>query len=231
MARRARVVNTIERPIEDETDNDSVEVVTEETSDNGATETPSSAFSVVDKRGDDYVPPPSDAFGNIEVVEGQPKRRGRKPGTRVAKATASDVAGAAPLLVGLTNQVVVAWVGPECAMAETEAKFLTPSVARVLARLPAGAAQQVSLYTDPLIILTALGLWAARIAKIKEMQAKQKFQVTPFEAARAYGESGTNIGETVEPEGIPIMPTETIKVDEQRANGQTTEIWRGRNPV
>jgi hypothetical protein len=86
-------------------------------------------------------------------------------------------------------------------MLQTEANFLTPSVARVLSRLPRGAAQQVSLYTDPFIILVALGLWATRISRIKDAQAKQKYQVEPLEFARAGGESGT--------EFTPTQPTTT----------------------
>lgn len=230
MARRARVVRTAEEiPAEEGRDQDQVEPAEAEGA--GAAEAAPSAFSVVDRRGDDYVPPADSPIGSIEVIEPEPKRRGRKPGTRVARATPNEIAQAAPLLVGLTNQVVVTWMGPECAMAETEAKFLTPSVARVLSRLPAGAAQQVSLYTDPFIILCALGLWAARIAKIKEMQAKAQYQTTPFEAARAYGESGTNFGEVTEPIDQQPMPVEPTRMDEARAKSAANTIYQGRNPV
>jgi hypothetical protein len=150
----------------------------------------SGGFNIVDRSKND------DPLSTIEVVEAAP-RRGRPVGStrsnRVPRATPNEIAQAAPLMVGLTNQVVVSWLGPECAMLQTEANFLTPSVARVLSRLPRGAAQQVSLYTDPFIILVALGLWGSRIARIKDAQAKQKYQTTPFEAARAYGESGTEL--------------------------------------
>lgn len=131
------------------------------------------------------------------------------------KATPSEIAQAAPLIVGLSNQVVVSWLGPECAMLQTEANFLTPSVARVLSRLPRGAAQQVSLYTDPFIILVALGLWATRISRIKDAQAKQKYQVEPLEFARAGGESGT--------EFVASSPSATeppIAQSEESKNGQ-----------
>ncbi|SRR5579864_1165302 len=229
MVRRARVVATDsaaqEGVSEDQIAADSAPVADGE-------ETPSSSFSVIDRRGDDYVPPSDEALGHIEIIEGEPKRRTRRPRNVVPKATSNEIAQAAPLLVGLSNQVVVTWMGPECAMLEQEARFITPSVARILSRLPRGAAEQVSLYTDPFIVLTALGLWAARIARIKEMQAKQAYQVTPFEAARAYGESGTNLGEVSEPIGQQPMSTEVVSPpDAARANGATSTIMQGRNPV
>ncbi len=103
-------------------------------------------------------------------------------------------------------------------MLQTEAAFLTPSIARILSRLPRGAAAQVSLYTDPFIVLTALGLWAARISRVKAEQARDKYQVKPFEAARAYGESGTEFRPDV-----PTPAPTTIQSEggnESSSNGQ-----------
>lgn len=173
-----------------------------------------SGFSVVDHRADDAEP-----LSSIEVVEAQP-RRGRPPGTgktRVPRATPNEIAQAAPLLVGLTNQVVVTWMGPECAMLQTEANFLTPSVARILSRLPRGAAQQVSVYTDPFIVLVALGLWAARITRVKDQQARNKYYVEPHEQARAVGESGTELTPDTPAEQPMGEPSEESKNGRARA--------------
>lgn len=202
MARRTRIIETDEfrNPQEN---GDSNQVVANDPADDnenetGTTDASASAgvtgFTVVDHADDAK----DDPLSSIEVIEAAP-RRGRPAGqtrARIPKATPSEIAQAAPLMVGLTNQVVVSWLGPECAMLQTEANFITPCVARVLTRLPRGAAQQVSLYTDPFIILTALGLWATRIARIKDQQAKQKYVVEPREAARSYGESGTEFTAT-----------------------------------
>lgn len=230
MARRARIVGPAESPAEEEGRNQDQGESTE-TAESESVETASSAFSVVDRRGDDYVPPNDSAIGSIEIIEGEPKRRTRQTRARIPKATANEIAQAAPLIVGLSNQVVVSWLGPECAMMQTEANFLTPSVARMLARLPAGAAQQVSYYTDPFIVLVALGLWASRIARIKDAQAKAQYQTTPFEAARSYGASGTNLGEDVPPINQTDLPDADIRIDPDRANGAASTIMQGRNPI
>lgn len=156
----------------------------------------------------------------VEVVQEPPKRRGRAPG---AAARGADVAQAAPLLVTLTDQVCVAWLGPECAMLPQEKGVLTPSVGRVLARLPRGAAEQVSLYTDPFVILIALGLWARRIASIKEQQARYA-QLPVQEQQRASGYSGTEytVPENVR-EDAPVVPFRPEVEEKPVANGVSVD--------
>jgi hypothetical protein len=181
----------------------------------------STGFTVVDRSNET-------PFSTIEVIE-SPKR-GRPAGTRtprVPRATPNQVASVAPpLIVGLMNQAVVAWAGPECAMLQTEANFLTPSIARIISRLPSAAAQAVSVYTDPFVVIATLGLWGARIVRIKDEQAKQKYQIAPKEAARAYGESGTEYTITNPPPegGSAVNP-------EPRQNGAADAILRTMNPT
>lgn len=228
MARRARI---IAESAQEEGSNSDQNVTTTTEIETGEQDSASEAgvtggFQVVDRSSEDS------PFSQLEVVEAP--RRGRPPGqarstTRVPRATPNEIAQAAPLLVGLSNQVVVTWLGPECAMLQTEANFITPSVARILARLPRGAAQQVSLYTDPFIVLTALGLWAARIARIKDAQAKQKYQVEPFEAARAYGESGTEFQPETTGETPPISQSEESKNGQAKA--ASAAIFRTVSPT
>jgi hypothetical protein len=242
MARRARiVVNEAEEegdqnqgvnnaPNDDETESDAASADRVDAEYNAALhekhEPVTSGFSVVDRTSEP-------TFGTIEVVEA-PKRGRAARTARVPKATPNQVATVAPpLIVGLMNQAVVAWMGPECAMLQVEANFMTPSISRIIARLPPAAAQAVSLYTDPFVVIGTMALWTARIAKIKDQQAKQKYQIAPFEAARAYGESGTELRTDVPPVSNPSEPP--IEQSNESKNGQaraaTDAIFRTVSPT
>lgn len=238
MARRARIV--VEDETEGHSDQNGAEAanidVEEGTTDTavadrvdepaGETGSEPAGFTVVDRSSE-----PS--FSTIEVIEA-PTKRGRQTGAgsrpRVPKATPAAVATVAPpLIVGLMNQAVVAWAGPECAMLQVEANFLTPSIARIIGRLPPAAAQAVSVYTDPFVVIGTMALWAARIAKVKETQAKQKYQVEPFEAARAYGESGTTF--TADQPAHTEPPIANTANAEPRQNGAADAILRTVSPT
>ena len=187
--------------------------------------TASAASEDETRAADSETSPGVDLLQHVEVVEAPSAKAPRQTRARVPRATPNEIAQTAPLIVGLANQVVVAWMGPECAMLQTEANFLTPSVARVMARLPRGAAQQVSFFTDPFIIVIALGLWATRIARIKESQTKDANKVEPVEAARAVGLSGT---ELTSDEPQPPTPT---TAQSERANGASEAIFRTVSPT
>jgi hypothetical protein len=126
----------------------------------------------------------------VDVIQEPPRRRGRRPGIP-SKAKPEDIAQAAPLLVTMLNNVAVVWTGPECAMNAQEQGILTPSVARMLARLPRSAANAVSAYTDPFVVLLTLGLWARRIATIQTEKKKAAYYQGPIQEARAGGLSGS----------------------------------------
>jgi hypothetical protein len=95
----------------------------------------------------------------------------------------------------------------------------------MLERLPAATATKAALILDPLIILTVFVMWGRRIIQVKNAEARQKYQVEPFEQARAAGVSGT----TFETNGVTArVPTESVSnsvaASYQQTNGRANGI-------
>lgn len=137
---------------------------------------------------------PTSAQDSVEpftLKTSQPRRRAtRQP--KPPKPVVGQIAEApadyrlwAQLVIASSNTVVVTWLGNECAMERREAEMLEPPIARILARLPAGQAQKVSVFIDPMVILIALGTWGNRIIRIQ--RAKKGNGITDAEFARASG--------------------------------------------
>lgn len=119
--------------------------------------------------------------------------------TRASRKPSKEAVGAvAPMLVGTLNFCAVSTFGKDCGLTEMEAKILIPSVQRMMERLPAATATKAALILDPLIILTVFVMWGRRILAVKNAEVREKYQVEPFEQARAAGVSGT----TLEPNGV-----------------------------
>ena len=124
------------------------------------------------------------------------------------------------MMVGTLNFCAVSTFGKDCGLTDMEAKILIPSVQRMMERLPAATATKAALILDPLIIFTVFAMWGRRIIAVKQAESRQKYQVEPFEQARAAGVSGT----TFEPNGVTTrVPTESVShsvaADYQQTNG------------
>jgi len=89
------------------------------------------------------------------------------------------------IIIGSSNTVVVTWLGADCAMERREAEMLEPPIARILSRLPAGQAQKLAVFVDPMVILIALGTWGNRIIRIQ--REKRGHGISDAELARASG--------------------------------------------
>lgn len=133
---------------------------------------------------------PQDSVDAFTLKTSQTKRRGRPPGSK-AKPVIQAVSEApanhalwAQLLIGSTNTVVVTWLGQDCAMERREAEMLEPPIARILARLPPGDAEKLSVFIDPMVILIAMGTWANRIIRV---QRAKRATISDAELARASG--------------------------------------------
>lgn len=139
--------------------------------------------------------------------------------TRAPRKPSKEAVGAvAPMLVGTLNFSVVSSFGKDCGLTDMEAKILIPSVQRMMERMPAATAAKAAIVLDPLIILTVFAMWGRRIIEVKRAEVKQKYQVEPFEQARAAGVSGT----TFEPNGVTTrVPTETVSHSVASAYQQT----------
>jgi len=98
-------------------------------------------------------------------------------------------------------------------MERREAEMLEPPIARIMARLPAGQAQKVAVFVDPMVILIAMGTWANRIIRIQ--RAKRGHGISDAELARASGMASPQETDGVEnapeyqPSIEPDMPART----------------------
>jgi hypothetical protein len=168
-----------------------------------------------------------DVDHEVEVIQEEPRRRGRKPGVST-RAKPEDVAQAAPLMVVMLNNAVVVWTGPECSMTQQEQGILTPSVARMLARLPRSAASAVSAYTDPFVVLLTLGLWARRIASIQQDKKRAAYYQGPVQEARAGGLSGSELLVEDIPDTENVVP---FKQDERASQQVQSAILATTSPA
>lgn len=139
--------------------------------------------------------------------------------TRAPRKPSKEAVGAvAPMLIGTLNFCAVSSFGKDCGLTDMEAKILIPSVQRMMERLPQATAAKAAIVLDPLIILTVFIMWGRRIIEVKNAEVKEKYQVEPFEQARAAGVSGT----TFEANGVTArVPTESVSHSVAGAHQQT----------
>lgn len=138
--------------------------------------------------------------------------------TRASRKPSKEAVGAvAPMLVGTANFCVVTTFGKDCGLTDLEGKLLIPSLQRMMERLPAATAQKAAIIIDPLVIVTVMVMWGKRIYSIKQMEARQKYAVEPFERMRASGASGTTYDVT----NAPV--TDSANGANEATNGQVSE--------
>lgn len=110
--------------------------------------------------------------------------------TKAPRASGNSLSPAVPIFLGTINMMVTSAFGESCGISEKETQFMIPSMQRMSERMPKAAAEKMSLWIDPVVIVSCFIFWGSRIRKIKADEARQQFVVEPFERARANGYTG-----------------------------------------